>query len=493
MLCLFFPIFITLIFHSICAEEYEYVSRAQLREELDWRAYLELHPDIAKYLSSKDEAVLHFLKYGEKERRKFPKIFPSQPGFGIAHKKLMTFTKSLDVKNIPLESRTFIIYNVEVISKQHSLDAAINNMKIFNAAVEQDATNNSTNFYWFNIIEKKDNRLSKHVIQIKSPNIAVVDRTVAPNGIFVHLRTLSLFKHTLEKKFGSVLCLSQHIRGPVHYHEHVRWLAEYRKLLFQPKVGIVGPTISCERNHPHVQTHLFLIRTKTISWILNEYNNLKKPAAIDALGRFYTQGISDVIVANHYKLASYLYAQRIGPSTAALSGVFNGHCLPNEEIEHFANVSDPSKWCHIAPHETLFYVWAGDFIRLKHLCPQFVTQMHSMIASFHSYSNSIYWKQLRVPEVLQQSAYYDLYQAYQREISLPIVTVPATSSSTSSGSINGYSNSNSNSHTNTAAEKVCFFVRASAINDVPTVLFDESKSILDHGLDTGIHDFIRCK
>lgn len=452
---------------QVYAQRNDSVTRGKIREEFDWRAYLELYPDLAQHLGSKEEAVFHFLKFGDKENRKFPKVLPSQPGLGIAHKKLLAFTKNMDSKNIPLEDRTMIMYVAEKISSRHSLEAAVNNIKIFNAAVEKDANDESTNFYLFNVIEKKDNRLTRHMISLDAPNVAVLDRTIAPSAMFVHLRSVSLFKYSIEKRFGSVIFLSQNVRGPFLYREKAQWIQEYRKLLFQGNVGIVGPTISCE-DKAHVQTHMFMLRSRIIPLILKEYNNHKKTKFIESIQHFYKIGISELLLSNGWNISSYLYATRLKQNA------FTGQCLSGEQYDDLPIIQDPTKWCKIQPEEVLFYDWGGDFIRIRHTCQHFIGNMQHFLINLQHNEPQL---KLKIPEVLQGGEYYDLYKSYNLEMWRNYAISKATVKL----------------QREQLKDKVCLLVRSSKVNEISTKLLDPSKSLAENTLETGIDDFVRCK
>ncbi len=50
------------------------------------------------------------------------------------------------------------------------------------------------------------------------------------------------------------------MRGPLVLRDKGSWLVEYRRLLDNNNVGLVGSTISCEAT-PHVQTHVFAMQS----------------------------------------------------------------------------------------------------------------------------------------------------------------------------------------------------------------------------------------
>jgi hypothetical protein len=344
--------------------------KSKIRSEFDWRAYLEIYQDIAKHFSTREEALFHFLKFGRKEGRRFPKIFPNQPGLGIAHKKLTKFLRIMEANNIPIEERTFIIYYVDQLDIKNSLEVAVNNVKIFNSSIMHDyllfSDNNgdesssgkeriSKNFYWFNIIGGVDNVLRPY-LPLTLSNVAEVEWLLSPGDMFMHFRTLGLFKHTIETKFGSTVFTNQQVRGPLKADKAGKWIDEYRSLLFSPgnNIGLLGPTLSCEYA-PHIQTHLFMIRNSLIPAILAEYTTFRKFDDSISLQKRYNLGLTEVVQRNGWNVSSFLAAKRYNKP------VFDGYCLtkPKDAVS-----SDPTQWCNIAVEDVLFYKWGGDLLKI---------------------------------------------------------------------------------------------------------------------------------
>jgi hypothetical protein len=449
-------------------------TKTKMKEEFDWRAYIELYPDLVKSLTTKEESIFHYVSSGSKEDRVFPKILPEQPGLQTAHKKLISFVKSLESRNVGMEDRTLIVYNVDIGDEFSSYEVTINNVRVFLSAVSLDSSPNSNNFYWFNVLGDHNKFFGDlNNFQQQYANVAVVERTIAPHDVFVFVRTLGLVKHILENKFGSVMLVSNGARGPFNNRKDGGWLQPFHKLLFQNNVGMVGATLSCEIA-PHIQTHAFIIRTQLVNTILSEYNNFKKAENDNWKAERYELGFSKIVQAAGYNVSSLLYANRMQKA------YFDNNCLPGlKQFLDIPEILNPLRWCDIKADEIAFFRWGGEILRIPEglVCDKTIQHMQEQLLLLHQESPDA---NLLVPEVMKGGKLFDLYKSYNDEMWRDYVT------QTENKTID-YSSLNN---------KVCFLMRTAQMHDLADPLGNKNLTtipITDIVADTGIQDIIKCK
>lgn len=445
--------------------------RAKVRREFDWRAYLEIYQDLAKHFSTREEALFHFLKFGRKEGRRFPKIFPNQPSLGIAHRKLTRFLQHLDQLNVPIEDRSFIIYYIDTVDHRESLEVASNNLRIFNSSIVHDyhvtaeGEKVRTNFYWFSIVGGIDNVLRPY-IPLDQENVAEADWTLSPGDMFNHFRTLGLFKHTLETKFGSILFTNSFVRGPLVHRRNGDWIKQIRSLLFSNNVGLIGPTISCEFA-PHVQTYAFMIRNSMIPIILSEYTIFRKFDDAQALQRRYEVGLSEVILKSGYNISSLLTVKRGATTTASAETVFDGHCLTKPSS---AKTADPTMWCDVRPADVMFVPWGGSFLRDPDFCDEKKKIMTETLQTIHHEEQGDL--PLILSETLIGGGLQHLFKDYEREMQRDALAL-------------------SNRPTIKVEElshRVCFLVRTAAMHEI-----QPNRTLVETVEEEGIDGIIKCK
>jgi hypothetical protein len=486
--------------------------KAKIKSEFDWRAYLEIYQDIANHFSTRDEAIFHYLKFGRKEGRRFPKVFPSQPGLGVAHKKLINFLKIMEERKVPIDERTFIIYYVDNLDHKNSLEVAVNNVRIFNSSIvsdslqgrrerrnerereqhkrdrdefsqesvgylkeERNGGNISTNFYWFSIIGGIDNVLRPY-LPLHLWNVAEVEWALSPSDVFMHFRTLGLFKHTLETKFGSVLFTNNVVRGPFRHIHRGEWVKEFRTLLLEPdnNIGLLGPTLNCE-NSPHIQTHFFMIRTALIPPILAEYTTFRKFDDSLSLQRRYEIGLTEVVQRNGYNISSLMYHKRLAKPT------FDGYCMP-KPTDAFTTSLDPTRWCDVTADEVIFFRWGGDMLRSGFLCERMKTYMMQLLMEIKQQvaeeEESINATeidggiQLFLPETLKGGELLHLFKEYDQEMW-------AEASRQKNKAVINPKQLN---------DKVCFLVRTAQMHDVLP-----QRTLVETVVEEGIEGIVRCR
>jgi hypothetical protein len=363
--------------------------KSNVMQDFDWRAYLEFFPDLAKAYSTRDEAILHYMSNGIKERRKFPKLWPSRNSFKVAQKKLKAFLKFLDSLNVDNKNRNFVLYYMDDVSSKYSYEITVNNLMIFNHSIvmsnldfsedywkslEGNNRNSSSDvptfkprneanpytFYWFNVVKGLDNIL-KPYIPSHLKNVAEVYWDItSPSDLFSHLRSLTFLRHFLEK-FGTVTFSNQFVRGPLIGNRDEQWIKQYSNLLWTGNNGMIAPVITCNptTNERYLETHFFMIRSSLVPVILTEFMSGNKIAfplysvrqPEIPLRTKYEKKLTDIVLSNQYTVASYLYYTVLNKTT------FDNHCLlqPSDP-----NPYDMNRWCELQGKEVIFMKWGGN-------------------------------------------------------------------------------------------------------------------------------------
>jgi hypothetical protein len=436
--------------------------RAKIRNDFDWRAYLELYPDLVSHFSTREEALFHFTKFGRKEGRRFPKIYPNQPSLSYGQKKLNNFITSMDSRNVPVEKRNFVIYFIGALDLKDSLEVGINNVRIFSNAVRQDQEK-STTFYWFNLIGGMDNVLRPY-LPLDQANVADAEWMNTPSHTYNHFRTLGIFKHLLETKFSTIVFLNNHVRGPFIHIENGQWINMFSKLLHnENNVGLVGPTLSCEVS-PHIQNYAFAIRSEIIPVILQEYSTFRKFDDVRLLHRRYDIGLTELIQRSGYNITSLQYTSRTGlPS-------FNGYCLPKPaDLPDFTSALDPTRWCDIKIEEIVFFLWGGDVLRSGFICERVRQYMVNLLMDYRKTYPSL---KLFFPETLKAGALLHLYKEYDHEMWKEAMRVQKPK-------VIEYDKLH---------DKICFMVRTCWMHDLKP-----NRALVDATMDEGIDGIVRCK
>jgi hypothetical protein len=501
---------------SAIQDHFDGLPNKRLADEFDWRAYLELYPDLGKAFTTKEEAWNHFKINGEREGRLFPKLFPNQPGLSVAHKKLLNYVKSLDRRKIPVEERTLVIYNVLRNDASSSYEVIMNNLQIFKSAVQMDSDETSTNFYWFNVISE-DNFLRIHLPKHQW-NSAMVERSMAASDLFVHFRTLTLLKHTLRTKFQAILFLNSGTRGPFLKRQHGEWLKDFRKLLFSGSIGLVGTTMNCEPV-PYVHSNIFMIRSSVVSVILSEvfsvpsYKHLLAAniTRITFTGHLLTNfgyeiGLTQGLLKNNWNISTILYEKRSSLlATSEEPNYFTGACLPGMKLLNHSLapiVKNPIRWCDLKIEEINFFYWSNEILtHYEHMvCNDLVIYMSSLLTNLQKQEPDL---TMYVPEAIKASRIFNLFRQYSQEIMNPEIRFPLPIKNTTVAlgdnlqhSVVGESPETVEKYDN----RVCFLIRTAEMHDIETInnnkfrsYSDLSSFVIDLYDDTGINDIVKCK
>lgn len=487
----------------------------RLVDEFDWRAYLELYPDLGKAFTTKEEAWNHFKINGEREGRLFPKLFPNQPGLSVAHKKLLNYVKSLDRRKVPVEERTLVIYNVLRNDASSSYEVIMNNLQIFKSAVQMDSDETSTNFYWFNVISE-DNFLRIHLPKHQW-NAAMVERSMAASDLFVHFRTITLLKHTLRTKFQAILFLNSGTRGPFLRRQHGEWLKDFHKLLFSGSIGLVGTTMNCEPV-PYVHSNIFMIRSSVVSTILSEVFSVPSYKHLLAANITHTTftghlltnfgyeiGLTQGLLKSNWNITTILYEKRYTLTNFEQPSYFTGNCLPGMKLLNHSLapvVKNPIRWCDLKIEEINFFYWSNEILtHYEHMvCNDLVIYMSSLLTNLKKQEPSL---TMYVPEAIKASRIFNLFRQYSQEIMNPEIYIPALTNNETIAIKDNNQVSDVGQSPETVEKfdnRVCFLIRTSEMHDMETInnnkfrsYADLSSFVIDLYDDTGIDDIVKCK
>jgi hypothetical protein len=464
----------------------EQVNTSPLLQDFDWKAYCQLYPDLPNNgINTEFLARKHFLEFGVHEDRLFPKTRPNAPGYSLALIKLHDFIRSMDELAIPILERSFLIFHIGKIDGKNSIEVIINNLKIFQSAMELDSGRKSGIFYWFNIVEGQDNMLHRFINATNS-NSAIGTWTATPSDIYTHLRTLSLLADTLQRSFSSTFFLNNGVRGPIILRSEGEWIQPFRKLLFSHNNGMVGSSFSCELA-PHVQTHFFGIRTTLIPLITKTYDAFHTFDSWPALIRFYEIGLSELVQRSGYNISSLLYQKRLQQD------YFTGYCLTAVKFINDHTVENPSRWCDIAIEEVVFYKWGGDMLRTNSfICDATKALMRSTLLTLANAMPSEV--RLEIPETLRGGSRVDLFKQFEQEMFRETLELsrsqpqPLVSIQSATGRPSMRSKLRQRSDRKRMTDKVCLLVRTASVHDI-----QRNASLMNRDVFNGVDNFIRCK
>lgn len=294
-----------------------------MKDNFDWRAYLEMYSDLVRAgIHTQTMAEQHYLIYGRHEGRAFPERTPQRGSLSPARQKLDRYVKLLEENKIPKEKRVMLTYHVEWPAFEDSHDVLRNNILYFLDAVESDSQQRVPRaFYWINVVGGEHNPFFA-LLPSNLANVAVVEWANAPSDMYLHLRTLSLEKASIQRHFHLVLFTSSEVRGPFVLREAGQWLNIFLSLLSSnANVGLVGTTLSCSPS-PHLQNHFFGLPTALVDAVSSRYAVFTPYKYWAELAQSYEVGLSSFVRTELRKdLASSL------SHYLAHQPAFNGSCL----------------------------------------------------------------------------------------------------------------------------------------------------------------------
>jgi hypothetical protein len=370
----------------------------EIKENFDWKAFVELYPDCLSIFNpegavkNEDDALNYFFTHHKHDLYSYPRRYPEKNGFAIAKQRLTSFIQKLNAHHVPSLERTIVVYHIGWVITENSFEVTSNNIKIFLSALIDDSLSSISSvaktFYWINIIGGADNILYKYfmdIVNFFTSNVALVEWNLSPSDMYTHFKTLEIF---VENGFlspslyhgnniTSIIFLNNECRGPLVHRYHGEWIGQFQKLLSYDKNALVGSILSCE-GKPHIQTHIFAIRSSFISSILNQYRSDGKRIRLSYwryVVKHYEIGLTNLAISQNLTVSSFLYYYRFKNQTS-----FNGKCIRREKHSGFASDSNPVRWCSLKKEEIIFMKWGGTPFRKSGLvCDTFRLDMQQYL------------------------------------------------------------------------------------------------------------------
>lgn len=279
-------------------------------------------------------------------------------------------------RKVPHTQLNLIIYQVsQFILDKDSFDISYNNLKIFIASVMNHDHNcmNPYGFYIFNVIEGSQNALLQYIPKNQS-NVGIIHwplSLVIEKEIF--MKTLVYLGVDVLSEYSAIYTTSDKSRGPMIYYNQGKWLQEFRYLLDQNNIGIVGASSVCENKRGSIQPHMFAFRSSVLKSALyassKQLLNSSTKAITKQFVKILKNGIEKIVKSLRMKLSSILYYKRFNQI------FFEGEC-PEVKKSTYDNRNvnmqptnshryNPTYWCDILPQEVMMMMM---IIRLLIIC-----------------------------------------------------------------------------------------------------------------------------
>lgn len=359
-------------------------------------------------------------------------------GWGMAVAKIQSRVKHMQ-RRVELHKRALVIYHIGNLGlASNSLDVASNNVKIFISSVERHSKSSLLKaFYIFNVVDR-DNPLV-HLIPVNRANVALLQWNHSRSDLDTHLQTVQLLGTSVTSNFSTVIFSNQGVRGPLTHRQNGEWMGDFSRALENNNVGMVGPTLSCEMS-PHVQTHMFALRTELIPVVLAAMQLKMEKEFQDwrALIASMEVGLTGVVINAGYNVSSFMHQKQGQP--------YFQTCLKYQGSPHRFD-KNPTGWCGASAEDLIFVKWGGELLRSSAMaCNATVRQMETHLERLAASEPKL---QLLVPEVLRAGPLYPLFREYAREawIDHHPILLPAQHAAVN------------NTATTSSQQKVCFLVR----------------------------------
>jgi hypothetical protein len=272
-----------------------------------------------------------------------------------------------DSLGVPLKSRVLIVYHVGFLSDQDSFSLNDINIRVFLSSFVDNKAREST-FLIVNVNNGIFNPLRRTVQEYaeRLPIHCVLDWTSTESDMLTHSLTIGHLRYV--RRFSSLFAMNQGVRGPLV--KRANWIEDFQNLLEEPQVMLAGAVMSCEQM-PHVQTHMFGLRTSFVSFFLrHQLSNVMGSAGHTSswsdLVTWSEVGLSQATINHGYKIASLLHKNRWNER------FFNGAC--RSDLAH----RNPSGWCELSYNDTIFVKFGGEFYRRKLYCKKFLATIDSI-------------------------------------------------------------------------------------------------------------------
>jgi len=239
----------------------------------------------------------------------------TQPnGLRLAISKIGSRVSLYEHRRIELNRRTLVIYHIGVLdSTYNSMDVATNNIKLFVGAVKSHIRSAKIKaFYLFNIVGQ-NNSLAR-LVPVHQVNVAALQWNSSRSDLDTHVHTLKLLEENITSSFGTVIFANQGVRGPLVYRWEGQWIERFTRAMAKNNIGMLGPTISCEIA-PHVQTHMFALRTSLIPIVLQDMKKkmeMKFSSWQDLIASLEV-GLTSVVTSAGYNVSSFMHQRHDQP------------------------------------------------------------------------------------------------------------------------------------------------------------------------------------
>jgi hypothetical protein len=308
---------------------------------------------------------------------------------------------------IPPAKRSLSIYYVaNPTPEEDSIGVLENNVKIFAGSVRSHSPEAAHHaFYVFCVVGGNENILRKH-LPTDSPNAAFVSVSTAHGGdLASHVHMVALLGDNIISKFHSVLFLNQDARGPFIDRSNGAWWTHFiSKLNERPGLALVGPMISCEIA-PHVQTHVFAMRSDAVMEILSEFNPRSAAGKRNKAKQLETALSTETLTAG-YEIASIYYHKHFNKT------VFDGKCVSKPGNALYK--SNPTSWCGVEPRDAVFMRWGGHPLRIRgYFCQDTIDAIRTETLLIADHDRGL---GLDLPETLYGGKVHALHKEYDHEI-----------------------------------------------------------------------------
>jgi hypothetical protein len=216
-------------------------------------------------------------------------------------KKIQNKIAEYEELKIPVRRRNLVVYYLGNVDQSlDSMDVPTNNVKLFVSSILNHFDNApETAFYLFNVANGKENPL-KYFLPKNLPYVGIIDWIHVSDEVELQIKCLQLLGPQILESFSSVIFLGHEVRGPLLYRNNGAWIKEYRNILDNNNVGMVGPTLRCDSGSKGLlANYMFMARPSLLRNVLADSSL--------ARGMF---GNSDAALQFNYNISSMLYVKR---------------------------------------------------------------------------------------------------------------------------------------------------------------------------------------
>ena len=323
------------------------------------------------------------------------------------HIKVLERITGMDSSEIDKSQRVLIVYYVHAHSFEDSKDVGENNLKLFiSAMLSQTARSVYHTYCIFRIVGGITNVYSKYI----PPDMQYTAQMKISHDheyLAAQFHTVAILDEAIMGKFGSVLFLSNHVRGPFFDRQNGEWLKHFLEPMKQhPEIGIVGPSISCEGG-AHIQTHAFALRSEIALHLSIQFSGHKKYLRKRKVVHNHDIQLSTEITELGYQLSAIYYTQRFGLT------MFGGHCASGTS-NSILFMNNPTSWCQVRPENILFMKWGGAPLRVRgYYCQDTVDSVRNTTLQITQSEPTL---ELTIPETYQGNGWYTPMKEYDVEL-----------------------------------------------------------------------------